>query len=202
MLTLDADWDRDLRHSPFRLRFELHPGGDPITMFTGAYDRARVLARSALGSAEVTAIVAGNPNAWSEDWAEARYGRKRESPFAVLADMGVDAGQPLATWQATPHPHHDDAKNWRWDFRALAVTWEEADILLWSNIGQEIGIRPAAPVLTTLIDRERAIAVTAYDDRGMDVTALLPEELTALYRHFDAWLLDDDRPRMAEAFAR
>jgi hypothetical protein len=80
------------------------------------------------------------------------------------------------------------------------VTWEEADILLWSNIGQDIGIRPVAPVLATLIDRERAIAVLAYDDRGMDVTALVPEELIALCRHFGAWLLDHDRPRMAAAF--
>ena len=127
---------------------------------------------------------------------------QRESPFDALKEMGVTVDAPLATWQASPHPHHEDAADWRWEHRALRVTWEEADILLWSNIGQDIGIRPVAPVLATLIDRERAIAVLAYDDRGMDVTALVPEELIALYRHFDAWLLDHDRPRMAAAFGR
>ena len=200
MLSLNESWDQDLRDSPFRLRFELHPGGERITAFTGAYDRARVLARSALQSADVIAVVAGNPDAWAPEWAETRYGPQRESPFDALKEMGVTVDAPLATWQASPHPHHEDAADWRWEHRALRVTWEEADILLWSNIGQDIGIRPVAPVLATLIDRERAIAVLAYDDRGMDVTALVPEELIALYRHFGAWLLDHDRPRMAAAF--
>ncbi len=199
MLALDEDWDRNLRRSPFRLRFELHPGGAPVAMFTGAYDRARTLARAALRG-EIVAIVAGDPDAWQPDWAEARYGARRDSPFAGLAEMGVNADAPLATWQASPYPHDDDARTWRWEHRALGVTWEEADILLWNNIAREIGIRPVAPVLSTLIDRERAISVLAYDDRGMDITALAAPAIAPLHQRFDAWLLDHDRPRMAAAF--
>jgi Domain of unknown function (DUF3885) len=78
------------------------------------------------------------------------------------------------------------------------VNWEEADILLWSNVTQDIGIRASAPVLATLIDRERGISVFAYDDRGMDITALLAGKIDPLYARFDAWPLDYDRPRMAE----
>lgn len=200
MLPLDKDWNRDLKESPFRLRFELHPGGDPLTAFTGAYDRARVLARSALGSGEVIAIVAGDPDAWGPSWAETRYGRKRKSPFAPLADMGVRVQRPFAAWMAPPFAHRDDVGEW--EHRALGVTWDEADMLLWSNVAQEIGIRPAAPVVATLISRENAISVLAYDDRGMDVTALAPMEIVALYHRFDAWLLDHDRPRMRRAFGR
>ena len=40
----------------------------------------------------------------------------------------------------------------------------------------------------------------AYDDRGMDITSISKAAVSGLYQPFDAWLLDYDRPRMAEAF--
>jgi len=64
------------------------------------------------------------------------------------------------------------------------------------------GIRPSAPVLATLIDRERGISVFAYDDRGMDITALLAGKIDPLYARFDAWPLNYDRRRMAEVFGQ
>jgi hypothetical protein len=45
------------------------------------------------------------------------------------------------------------------------------------------------------------VTVYAYDDRGMDITALGPDPIVELYTRFDTWLLDHDRPRMSEAFA-
>jgi hypothetical protein len=34
----------------------------------------------------------------------------------------------------------------------------------------------------------------------MDITALSADSIAELYTRFDEWLLDDDRPRMSEAF--
>lgn len=59
---------------------------------------------------------------------------------------------------------------------------------------------PQAPVMSKLVDLERGVSVNAYDDRGMDVTAIAKETISGLYQQFDKWLLDYDRTRMAEAF--
>jgi hypothetical protein len=55
--------------------------------------------------------------------------------------------------------------------------------------------------MSKLIDLERAVSVNAYDDRGMDITALTQSALHEVYTRFDHWLLDYDRARMAEAFS-
>jgi hypothetical protein len=60
---------------------------------------------------------------------------------------------------------------------------------------------PQAPALSKLVDVERCVTVYAYDDRGMDITALSPDPIAELHTRFDTWLLDYDRPRMSEAFA-
>ena len=45
------------------------------------------------------------------------------------------------------------------------------------------------------------ILACPYDSRGMDLLGPNTERLGQLYTQFDAWLLDYDRPRMAEMFS-
>jgi len=115
--------------------------------------------------------------------------------------MGVSTDGPEACWNGDFYPGDaGDDDTSPCEHRAVGVTWDEADILLWNNIAQEIGVRPRAPVLSKLVDRASGIVVNAYDDLGMDIVALAREPIEHLYRRFDTWLLDRDR--MAEAFGR
>jgi len=82
----------------------------------------------------------------------------------------------------------------------VRLNWDQADILLWNQVAHDIGVTPQAPIKAKLLDAERGVSVNAYDDRGMDITALSKEPISELYSRFETWLLDYDRPRMLEAF--
>jgi hypothetical protein len=121
--------------------------------------------------------------------------------FDSLKAMGVSTDQPEATWEGYVYPEDEgDREVPPCQHRAVSVSWDEAHILLWNQIAQDVGVEPRAPVLSKLVDRERGVVVNAYDDRGMDIIALSPNPIEDLYRRFDAWLLDCDRPRMASVF--
>jgi hypothetical protein len=76
------------------------------------------------------------------------------------------------------------------------------EILLWSPMAIEMGIRPALPGWLFLVDLDRRIAVNPYDDRGMDVISVDRETLVPLYRKFGEWLLDYDREQMDVTFGQ
>ena len=115
--------------------------------------------------------------------------------------MGVLTTPSEATWTGYFWPgDEEDVEVLPCEHRAVRATWDQADILLWSNIACDIGVKPKAPVLSKLVDVARGVTVYAYDDRGMDITALSADSIAELYTRFDEWLLDDDRPRMSEAF--
>ncbi len=204
-ILLDERWAEELWASPYRLRFELNAGqpldGDSyVGMFTSSYDRARELARAALTTRTPHGIVSAWANA---SWIlAAMNGREATmSGFDMLARMGVPTDPAEAIWQG--HVYRGDAEDDEMapcEHRAVRLTWDQADILLWNNIAQEIGVEPKAPVCSTLIDLEQGVSVVAYDDRGVDITALEFASIEPLYRRYDAWLLDRDRPRMAEVF--
>jgi Domain of unknown function (DUF3885) len=200
-ITFGPQWQRELWESPYRLRFALSTGGRYLNMFTSAYDRARSLARAALPSEQVIAVVAAFPDASKKIRAK-RRGWLRRRAYDVLKEMGVPTTQAEATWKDYTYPQHvDDPDMYTWEHRAVSVTWDQADILLWNQVAQDVGVTPQAPVLSKLVDIERGVTVYAYDDRGMDITALSPDPIMELYTRFDGWLLDYDRPRMSEAFA-
>jgi uncharacterized protein DUF3885 len=203
-ISLGPDWQRELWASPYRLRFALSQGESYVSMFTSAYDRARCLARAALPtlpSERVIAVIAAYPNPSKELGAKWR-GWTRRAAYDELGEMGVSATPSEATWKGYTYPDdEEDADAHPWEHCAVSVTWDQADILLWSQIAHEIGVTPQAPVLSKLVDVDRGVTVYAYDDRGMDVTALSPDPIAELYTRFDAWLLDSDRPRMSKAFA-
>jgi hypothetical protein len=115
--------------------------------------------------------------------------------------MGVLTTPSEATWTGYFWPgDEEDVEVLPCEHRAVRATWDQADILLWSNIACDIGVKPKAPVLSKLVDVARGVTVYAYDDRGMDITALSAGPIAELYTRFDGWLLDCDRPRMSEAF--
>ena len=201
-LTLDVDWQRKLRTSPYRLRFELNQGGPYVNMFTSSYDRARTLARAALPAEEIIAVVAAFPDPKRELGAKSK-GWTKSSAFKILDEMGVPTDPAMATWAGSWWP--DDATDDEvepWVHRAIPVTWEQADVLNWNQVAHDIGVNPQAPVMSKLVDLERGVSVSVYDDRGMDVTALNQSTIADIYSRFDDWLLDYDRPRMAEGFSK
>ena len=137
MLLIRALHD-SLTASPSRLRFELNTGGSYIAMFTMAYDRARTLARAAIGPGPLAAVIAADPGGWHKPWSEQKFGPRRDSAFDMLADIGV-AAAPQAEWEQPPFPEAEDARPW--SHRAVTIGWAEADILLWNALAQDIGIR-------------------------------------------------------------
>lgn len=199
MLPLDRRWADAISRSPYRLRFELNAGGSHVSMFTSAYDRARRLARAALPLDRPLAIVAAYASPY---WSIISDDREPSDAtnFGLLQKMGVSTDKAEAVWEGFFYPDEESENGSPCEHRAVRLSWDEADILLWNNIAQDIGVEPRAPVLSKLADPEKAVVVNAYDDRGMDITALSPEPIGHLYRRFDAWLLDCDRPRMEEVF--
>lgn len=200
ILSLGPDWERELWASPFRLRFELNQGGAYVNMFTSSYDRARVLARAALRTDDLVGVIAAYPDPKRELGAKWR-GWTKGTAFGHLEEMGVPTEPHLATWSGYRSPDQaidDEAEPWV--HRAVRLTWDQADILLWNQVAHDIGVAPQAPVMSKLVDLEHGVSVDAYDDRGMDVTSIARDTISGLYRQFDKWLLDYDRPRMAEAF--
>ncbi|RYF90067.1 MAG: DUF3885 domain-containing protein [Caulobacteraceae bacterium] len=196
MLSLGPDWQRDLSASPYRLRFELNAGGPYVTMFTGSYDRARALARAALPGDQVTAVVAAYHSPKREFGAKWR-GWTKGTAFEILENMGVPTEPVINTWSGYWWDGLEDDEPWV--HRAIRLTWDQADILLWNQCAHDMGVTPHAPVFSKLVDLERAVSVHAYDDRGMDITALSRATISDLYGQYDAWLLDYDRPRMSSA---
>jgi hypothetical protein len=41
------------------------------------------------------------------------------------------------------------------------LSWGAADILLWNQVAQEMGVYPQVPVVIKLVDPERAVSVFA-----------------------------------------
>ncbi|HEY1929939.1 MAG TPA: DUF3885 domain-containing protein [Caulobacteraceae bacterium] len=201
-ISFGPDWQRELWASPYWLRFELNQSGSSVNMFTSSYDRARCLARAVLSSEQVVAVIAAYPKPSKELGAKWR-GWAGRAAHDVLGEMGVSTASSDATWMGYVYPEDEaDPEARPWEHRAVSVTWEEADILLWNQVAHDIGVTPQAPVLSKLVDVERGVTVYAYDDRGLDIRAVRRDPIAELYVQFDAWLLDYDRPRMLEAFAK
>lgn len=202
-LSLGPDWQRDLWESPYRLRFELSYGeylGRYVTKFTMSFDRVRKLARMALPSESLVGIIAAFPEPHL-DIAADRLDWTTGTGFEHLAKLGVSTETALSEWEGYWWPDDEtDPEAEPWAHRAVHLNWEQADILLWNQIAQDLGVAPRAPVLSKFVDLERGLCVNAYDDRGMDVTSLTKQPLEGLYSECSSWLLDYDRSRMSAVF--
>lgn len=202
-LSFGPNWQRDLWVSPYSLRFELDDGecsGRYVAKFTRSYDRARELARIALPSDSLIGVIAAISDP-SKEMNAARLGWTTGTAFEHLAELGVSTEANLAEWGGFWWPDEgDDPDSKAWTQRAVSLTWEHADILLWNQIAQDLGVAPRAPVFAKFVDLARGVCVNVYDDRGMDVTSLTREPLNELYSKCGSWLLEDDRNRMAAIF--
>lgn len=189
-VALDESWDHRFEVSPFRLRFEL--GGEfgniaePVPRFMQALIRSRTIRQASFaGSEAVLAIV---------------HSRGTEG-FEVLREMGFRRS-PVADWQVPEKLPDGSVEDQIW--RAFDVTGDEpaCDTLLWSSIVKEMPIKPKAPVGCYLIDMERDILFHVYDDRGLDLTALVASSLIEVREQFDSWISPNDRTRIEAAFAQ
>lgn len=204
-LEFGPSWQDDFTSSPYSLRFELgyvsqHPN-NYVTRFLGSLERARILAKAALPSTPLMAVIAAMPQPELAIDAEQHGWIKGASGFDHLAQLGVVTDSPLAAFNDHFWPlDRDDPEAETWEHRVISITWREAEILLWNQIAADLGVGPQAPVQSKLVDPARGVLVHAYDDRGMDVTSLGASATQGLYRSHKAWLLDYDRPRMAEVF--
>ena len=199
-LYLGPDWQSELWASEYSLRFELSQGGAHINMFTSGFDRARQLTRAALSSRNLTGIVAANPDPTNVMGAEALCWMDGTG-FDHIEEMGVSTKNPIAEWSGYFWPDDKlDEEARPWVHRAVKLDWEQADILIWNQVAADMGVTPLAAVQSKIVDLEAGLEVFVYDDRGMDVSALTKESLIRLYREYNDWLLDYDRPRMARVF--
>ena len=193
-------WYAPFRHAPFSLRFAL--GGEvfgndaPVPRFVQAFGRARQVADEVFAPSErLLGIVAAGLDTAHDIFAPADDG------FAALAEAGFN--RPcLGEWTGAlfPGDAEEDHVPARWRAFDLGGDLAARDVLLWCSIAYEMAIAPKAPVLAYLADPERGILLHVYDDRGMDVTSVRRDPLLPVYHGRTEWLLDHDRPRMAEAF--
>ena len=132
-LELGPDWQRDLWASPYSLRFELSIGGPYVSMFTSAYDRARALARAALPTSEVTAVIAFTPDPRRALFARAK-GWAKGSAMEILAEMGVSTETAIAEWEGFWWKDDEVDEYAPLHHRAVRYGWDEADVLLWNQV--------------------------------------------------------------------
>jgi hypothetical protein len=188
-------------HSPFGLRFEL--GGDldmgPLR-FVQALDRARAVASALFSRSDrLVAIVS--------IYGEERATRRQSAAIQKLKQIGF----PHSFGSAAKIPQNDRQyiaefgqdlyRHWY----AAQFTNDETSIpaLLWASIAGAMDIQPKARWLDTIhiVDVQKRLALIAYDDRGMDVIGPSGPALSSLYRKFNSWLLNYDRPEMDAKFS-
>jgi hypothetical protein len=188
-------------HAPFGLRFEL--GGDiaaePLR-FMQALDRAKAVAAALFsGSDTLTAIVS-------------IYGQRRATrrhSIAMQQLAGIGFSHPFGPAVKVPQNDQDYIDHFGCDlFRywyAAPFSNDEASIsaLLWASVAHEMDIQPKARWIDTIhiADLQNRLALTVYDDRGMDVIGPSGPLLSSLYRKFNPWLLDYDRAAMDAKFS-
>jgi len=184
----------------FGLRFEL--GGDlemgPIR-FLEALDRARAVAAELFsGSETLCAFVSiyGGPRATKRQWSALQQLQHMgfRHPFGPASKVGLNDEDHIAQFGEDVF-QYCYAAPFAKDDAALAA-------LLWASIAMET-IGPKARWISKIhiADLQKRLALTAYDDRGMDVAGPDRLALLPLYRKFNAWLLDYDRAAMDAKFA-
>ena len=187
-------------HAPFGLRFELGGELEGPLRFLHALDRARTVASSLfLDSDTLVAIVSV--------YGEERATRRQSAAIRQLEQIGFR--HPFGTPAKVAENDQDHIAEFGGDlyryWYAAQFTNDEASVtaLLWASIAREMDIRPKARWIDTIhiADIHKRLALTAYDDRGMDVIGPTGSALSSIYREFNSWLLDYDRAEMDAKFA-
>ncbi len=70
------------------------------------------------------------------------------------------------------------------------------DVLLWCALARELPIAPSARFFGVyFVDLARGLILHSYDDRGMDLAAVSPGDLSAFEAEFGPWLLSTGERR-------
>ncbi|KAE9631690.1 DUF3885 domain-containing protein [Parasedimentitalea maritima] len=182
----------------FALRFEL--GGEdvstdrPLKRFIQAYDRATSVA---------TEVFSDTGCLWmlSSVYGDAEPRKKRLKPFK-LCGLKKNNFQYLGavSQKGNPDFDEDDDEVFRhWDAAELEDLGQLREVI-WLALGCELGIRPASFADIYFVDFKKGIVLYAYDDRGMDVSAVRKEDLMSLYRNRNPWLLEYGFDEMKAVF--
>lgn len=172
----------------FALRFEL--GGEgvstdrPLKRFIQAFERATSVADD---------LFYDTRRLWmlSSVYRNAKPPKKRLKPFKLCGLKKSDFQYLGAVSQKDNSDiDHDFGEVFRhWDAAELANLGQLHEVM-WLALGCELGIRPASFADIYFVDFEKGLVLHAYDDRGMDVSAVRKEDLIALYRNRHSWLLE------------
>jgi len=187
--------------TPFGLRFEL--GGDlemgPLR-FMQALDRARAVATALFSRSETLVAIVSI-------YGEERATRRHSTAIQQLERIGFPHpfGPPAKVPQNDQHYIADFGVDLfrHWYAAYFANDEKSVSALLWASVSREMDIRPKARWVSTIhiADVQKRLALTAYDDRGMDVIGPSRPALSSLYRKFNPWLLDYDRAEMDAKFS-
>ncbi len=188
-------------HTPFGLRFDL--GGDLVMgplRFMQALDRARAVAAALFSTSETLVAVISI-------YGEERTTRRHSTAIQQLERIGFP--HPFGSAAKVPQTDQEYIAEFGGDlFRhwyAAQFSNHDASVsaLLWASVAREMDIRPKARGVDTIhiADLQKRLALTAYDDRGMDVIGPDRPALSSLYRTFNPWLLDYDRAEMDAKFS-
>ena len=187
-------------HAPFSLRFEL--GGDfegPLR-FVQALDRARAIALAMFSESQTLVATVSI-------YGEERATRRRSAAIQQLEKIGFR--HPFGAPAKVAENDQDYIAEfggdlYRYWYGAQFINDEaSATAFLWASIGREMDISPKARWVDTIhiADIRKRLALTAYDDRGMDVIGPRESALSSIYRKFNSWLLDYDRAEMDAQFS-
>ena len=183
-LTLDAD----LFHSwPIGLRFEL--GGD-LKVEDGRLQQA-----AARASEIFEAAFADEPNVLLL--------ARRYDPDDFFWSLVQTSGRLEDDLQIRRNPSLDATSNDNAVYFALRIPRDRLDHrTLFTAIANTDHVRePHLAGRVFLINTATPLIFHMYDDRGCDLIAAQRESLVLLYRRFNAWLLDYDRPQMDASFS-
>jgi len=185
----------------YGLRFEL--GGEidiGPPRFLQALDRARAVAKVLFSASESLVAVVTM-------YGEQRNTSRRHAAFQKLRSIGFTHAFGAAERIAQNDQEHiaefgDDLFRY-WYAAAFGNDDASISALLWASVAREMDIRPNAHWIHTIhiADLKNRLALTAYDDRGMDVVGPSGPALSPLYREFNPWLLDYDRAAMDAKFS-
>lgn len=186
----------------FALRFELgtFPNKtEPVARFLGALDRARAVVHDLFEQSEKVSVVV----AYTGYKKRGKRERKTVLQVEALGFPGGFLGKPeREPMNDTDYMTQFGEDLYEYFHCAELPEWDShADVVLWSAMARW-PIRPVARWASFyLIDFDRRILISPYDDRGMDVAAMTPDILVPIYTNYSDWLLDYDRAKMDADFA-
>ncbi len=181
------------QHSP-ALRFELAGGDTAIAQFLQAIDRARALLAEAFAPSKSVVVLL---QVWDdvtpvELWQPTLLWQRAG---ASLKKLGL--GKPIPELQVLPAPDGQPLI-----YCVFSLARARLPELLWGVFAADLGLSPSLSCRLTLAAPPLGVLACPYDSRGMDFIGPNGARLAQLYHNFNDWLLDHDRERMEEMFAK